>query len=139
MRITPKNLIAYQENKKKLVILISSMILLIGAIFCGLNLLFPFFLFFSENILNTGLTEPILQIIFSLLYIANFLVYYLIIEMICRVFYKTKENSLNLLISFGINFFPMVLYLLIHFIFFSIDLSYFQMIDNVLLNNQPQD
>jgi hypothetical protein len=136
MKVTPKKFIAYQENKGKMVLLITFIIVVVGAIFCGLNSLFPFLLFFSESILNGSLPVLLLQIIFSSMYIANFFMYYLIVEGICRVFYRTKEHSLKLLSSFGINLFPMIIYLIVRYVFLASELlsyPFISIFDNILL------
>lgn len=133
MFLTPNQLINYTENKKLYSFLVSLIILIIGAILCGLNNLFPIFLFFGESPLNSGLNSSIFLGVF---YFINFFVYALLIESICRLFYKRKENWDKLFISFGIIYFPLVLYLMIHLIFILTDYIIFPIIgiiDNIIL------
>ena len=57
-------------------------------------------------------------------------------ELICRTFYKKKENTLNFFLSFPIIFYPMIIYLIVHFILLStglIQIGLFNLIDIILL------
>jgi len=133
MFLTPNKLVNYSDNMKFYTLLASFIILIIGAILCGLNNLIPIFLFFGESFLNSGLDA---FTILGILYFINFFAYALLIEGICRIFYKRKENSNKLFFSFGIIFFPMILYLIIHLIFVLTEIIIFPIvgvIDNILI------
>ncbi|MFX0177353.1 MAG: winged helix-turn-helix domain-containing protein [Candidatus Hodarchaeota archaeon] len=133
MLLTPNQLINYSDNKKLYTLFISTIILIVGGIFCGLNNFFPIFLFFGEFPLSSS---PGFYILFGIFYFINFFAYALLIEGICRLFYKKGDNSSKLFISFGIIFLPMVLYLIIHQIFILTDIIMFPfvgVIDNILM------
>lgn len=136
MRLTPKKYINYENNTRYKIIIISIIISLIGAILCGLNGLFPFFLFFGEPPINIEFIDVALKILLSLVFVGNIFLYFLINEGICRIFYKKKENSLKLLLSFGIILFPLDIYLFLHLILIttgSIDFVSVKILDNVLM------
>lgn len=128
MRLTPKKYINYESNQMIYTIIISITIALIGAIFCGLNGLFPLFLFFGQS--------TFLQIILAIIFIGNIVFFFLINEGICRIIYKKKENTLKFLISFPIILFPLDIYLVLRFILFStgsLNLPAVRILDNVLV------
>lgn len=136
MHLTPKKYINYENNIKIKVLVISSLITLAGAILCGLNGLFPFFLYFEETLINIDLVDVALKSLLSLIFIANMLFYFLVNEGICRIFYKKKENSMRFLISFGLILFPLDLYLILRLILIltgSYDFASIKILDNVLM------
>ena len=115
MVITAKRFIIFNKKDRIYTLLISLVILLLGTIFCVLNGFTSFFLFFIEiNIENLDLLSQIL-IISS--FILNFLAFFAIVEIISRAFYKKTENTLNFLASFALIQFPLMIYLVLHFIF----------------------
>ena len=63
MRLTPKKYINYETNMKYQMLIISIVITLTGAILCGLNGLFPFFLFFRESFINIELIDIVFYLI----------------------------------------------------------------------------
>jgi len=114
----------------------SILIALIGSIFCGLNGLFPFFLFFAESLMIFTTAEAFFQFLLALFFIGNILLYFLINEGLSRILYKKKENTLKFLVSFTIIFFPLDIYLVLRFILTStgsLSFSYIRVLDNVLL------
>ncbi len=136
MFLTPKKIIAFDEKNKLFVILITATLIGLGAVLCGLTGLFSFLLYFIPFPSEINLSDINTRIFISIVFILNFLVYFLIVEGLCRIFYKKKENSLKFFESFGIIFFPIVCYLAIHLIFMSfgvIDTAIFNGIDNVML------
>lgn len=134
MVITSKRFIQFKKEDRIYAILISIGILIIGTILSRLNQFYPLLLFFIEtNENNLGLNFQILLILSFLL---NFIIYFIIIEGISRLFYNKNENTLNFFISFTIVFFPMVLYLLLHYIFVYseiFDISFINFLDKVLM------
>lgn len=133
MRITPKKYIDYESNQVIYTIIFSITTALIGAIFCGLNGLFPLFLFFGQEF---EYIDPILQILLAIIFIGNLVFFFLINEGICRIIYKKKENTLKFFISFPIILFPLDIYLVLHFLLSStgsLNLSAVRIIDNVLV------
>ena len=133
MRLTPKKYINYESNQMIYTIIISITIALIGAIFCGLNGLFPLFLFFGQE---SESIEPFLQILLAIIFIGNIVFFFLINEGICRIIYKKKENTLKFLISFPIILFPIDIYLVLHFLLIStgsLNLPAVRILDNVLV------
>lgn len=136
MRLTPKKYINYETSIRYRMLIISIVIILVGAILCGLNGLFPFFLFFRESFINIELIDIVFNIFLALVFIGNVFFYYLIIEGICRIFYKRKENSLKFLLSFAIFLFPIDIYLFLRLILIStgaLDFTSVKILDNVLL------
>ena len=136
MLLTPKKFINYENKRKYSVMAISILIALIGSIFCGLNGLFPFFLFFGESLTIFTTTEVFVQFLLALLFIGNILLYFLINEGLSRAIYKKKENTLKFLNTFSIVFFPLDIYLVLRFILASIgflNLSYISVFDNILM------
>lgn len=134
MLLTSRRFILFEKEDKIYTILISLGIIVLGTIFCGLNGLSSFLLFFLENT-QIGL-DISFRILISFSFIINFFIFFIIIEGISRLFYKKKENTLSFFISFAIIEFPMILYLILHLIFISsgiIFLSIVNLIDKVLL------
>jgi len=136
MALTPKSYLAFEEEDKKYVIIVSAVILILGAILCGLDG-FISFLFFFQKSTNDLASIPIeMHVLFSFFFIVNVCLFYIIVEGLSRLFYKKSENSLNLLMSFGIIFLPMVFYLLFHFMFISlevIEIPHILIADRVLM------
>jgi hypothetical protein len=136
MFLTPKTYLNYENKRTYRVIIFSILVALIGSIFCGLNGLFPFFLFFGESIMIFTTAEAIIQFLLALFFIGNILLYFLINEGLSRIIYKKRENTLKFLASFAIIFFPLDIYLVLRFILTStgsLDFSYIRVLDNVLL------
>lgn len=134
MWITLKRFIQFEKKDKKFSIIISLGIIILGTIFCGLNGFYSFLLFFME--ISQYNLELYFQILISLSFIANFFIFFIIIEGISRFFYKKNENIIDFLVSFAIILYPMILFLLIHLIFKWVNLlnvSIFNLLDNVLL------
>jgi len=134
MWITSKRFIQFEKKDKKFSIIISIGIIILGTIFCGLNGFYSFLLFFME--ISQYNLELYFQILISLSFIANFFIFFIIIEGISRFFYKKKENIIDFLVSFAIILYPMIFFLIIHLIFKWVDLlnvSIFNLLDNVLL------
>lgn len=134
MWITTSRFIQFQKKDKKFVIIISIGILLIGTILCFLNGFSSFLLYFME--IEQYNFEMIIQILISLSFILNFVIFFLVLEGISRFFFKKKENTGDFLISFAIILYPMIFFLIFHMIFkwFNLlNISIFNLIDNVLL------
>ncbi|MFW9930797.1 MAG: hypothetical protein ACFFD1_15520 [Candidatus Thorarchaeota archaeon] len=136
MYITPKKLITANNFNIVQVSLISLCLVVFGAIFSRLNALFPLFLYFGDFYLNIeGVSQLILNLL-PLFFVLNYIIYFLLIEGLCRLFYDKRENSLKLLISFPLIFFPMLIYLTLHYIFFitnTFDVQIISIFDNVIL------
>ncbi|MFX1260189.1 MAG: winged helix-turn-helix domain-containing protein [Promethearchaeota archaeon] len=136
MFLTPKRFISFEKKDRIYNSIISLSILLIGAILCGLNGFYAFLLYYIETSEDIYKLEIIYHVFFSIGYIINFLIYFLLVEGMCRVFYGKKQKTLNFFLSFPIILYPMVIYLLVHFIFLStelIQITIVQIFDVVLL------
>ncbi len=134
MWLTSKRFIQFNKKDKKFSIIISLAILILGTIFCGLNEYYSFLLFFME--ISQYNLELYFQILISFSFIANFFIFFLLIEGISRVFYKKNENVVDFLVSFAIILYPLIFFLFIHFIFNWFDLlsfSIINLIDRILL------
>jgi len=136
MLLTPKTYVGYENKRTYRVIILSFLIALVGSIFCGLNGLFPFFLFFGESSTIFATVEAIVQYLLALFFIGNIFLYFLINEGLSRIIYKKKENTVKFLATFAIIFFPLDIYLVLRFILTStgsLSFSYIRVLDNVLL------
>ncbi len=134
MVITSKRFIQFKKEDRIYAILISIGILIIGTILSRLNQFYPLLLFFIET--NENNLELNFQILLILSFLLNFIIYFIIIEGISRLFYNKNENTLNFFISFAIVFFPMILYLLSHYIFVYfgiIHIAFINFLDKVLM------
>ncbi|MFX1379210.1 MAG: hypothetical protein ACFFA4_08945 [Promethearchaeota archaeon] len=134
MWITSKRFIQFEQKDKKYSIIISIGILVLGTILCQLNGFYSFLLFFME--ISQYNLEFYFEFLISLSFIVNFLLFFAIIEAISRLIYKKNENLLNFLISFAIILYPMIFFLVIHFIFNWFNLlilNIFNLIDKILL------
>jgi hypothetical protein len=121
MLITSKRFINFNKKDRIYTILISFGIIILGTIFCVLNDFTSFFLFYVE--INTEDLDLFFQFLINLSFVLNFFAFFTIVETISRVFYRKTENTLNLLTSFALIQFPMITYLIIHFIFKSTALT----------------
>jgi len=136
MYLTPKRFISFKSQDRIYNSIISLIILIIGAILCGLNGFYTLTIFYIKTTEDVYSLPILFHIILSILYIINFLMYFLIVEFICRTFYKKKENTLNFFLSFPIIFYPMIIYLIVHFILLSTGLilfGFFRLLDIILL------
>ena len=136
MLLTPKTYINYENKRTYSVMIFSILVVLIGSIFCGLNGLFSFFLFFAESLTIFTTAEIFFQFLLAFLFVGNILLYFLINEGLSRIIYKKKENTLKFLASFAIIFFPLDIYLVLRFILTStgsLSFSYIRVLDYVLL------
>ncbi len=136
MFLTPKTYINYGNKRTYSVMIFTILIALIGSIFCGLNGLFPLFLFFGESLMIFTTVDANIQFLLALFFIGNILLYFLINEGLSRIIYRKKENTLKFLASFAIIFFPLDIYLVLRFILIStgsLDFSYIRVLDNILM------
>jgi len=134
MVLTSKRFIIFNKKDRIYTLLISIGIIVLGTIFCVLNGFTSFFLFFTE--INMENLDLLFQILIKSSFILNFFTFFVIVELISRIFYKKSENTLNLLVSFALIQFPMIIYLGLHSIFnytalISINIVYF--IDQILM------
>ena len=137
MFLTPKKFISFEEKDKVYNSIISLSVLMIGGMLCGLNAFYTFFLFHIETTEDIYKLEIISHVYFSILYMLNFIISFLLVEGSCRLFYKKKERTLDFLLTLPIIFYPMVIYLFIHFILLStqilIKITLFRILDVFLL------
>ena len=134
MKVTSKRFIQFEKEDKVFAIIISLSILISGTILCGVNSYYSLLLFFID--IEQYNIDIFLQILINFSFIFNFLVFFIIIEGISRLFYKKKENTLSFLISFPIIQFPMVFYLISHLMFKLFDLLIiiiFNLLDKIFL------
>lgn len=131
MHLTPKRIIVSNNKPNPIAISISLIILIIGGILCALNGLYPFFLLFGS--IPELSYAPAFNFLF---FIFNFIVFFVIIEAICRVFYKKKRDSIQFLSTFALIFIPSLLYLMVHYIFLVLminELTFIGIIDNIIM------
>ncbi len=134
MWITSERFIQFERKDKKYTLIISIGILILGAIFCGLNGFYSVLLFFIESDQNNW--NIIFNLIGSFSYLINFFVFFIIIEGVTRIFYKKSKNTVNFLVSFAIIFYPMIFYLIFHLIFLWFNLlsiNVVNLVDKILL------
>ena len=137
MFLTPKKFISFEKKDRPYNTMISLIVLVIGAILCGLNAFYSFLLFFIESTEDIYRLEIFSHILFSVIFIINFFVFYLLVELFCYLFYKKKQRMLDFFLGFPIILYPMVIYLFIHFLLLSTELlqkfAFFRILDVVLL------
>ncbi|MFX0025237.1 MAG: ArsR/SmtB family transcription factor [Candidatus Hermodarchaeota archaeon] len=136
MFLTPKKIINYEKGYKIYAVIFSIGLLTLGLILCNLTDLFPILLFFTKLFQSFQNSNISLQILFNIFFIINFLLYYFINELICRIVYKKNENSIKFLLSFSLIFYPTIIYLAIHYLFKELDLldySVITIMDNILM------
>lgn len=134
MVLTSKRFISFNKKDRIYTILISVVIIILGTIFSYLNGFNSFLLFFIDT--NQDNLLLLNQILINLSFIFNFFAFFIIVESISRIFYKKNESILNFLISFALIQFPMVIYLILHFIFeyaSLITINIFNFIDKILM------
>jgi len=108
MWVTSQRFIQFAKEDKLYVILISLVIIICGTILSGLNSFYSFLLYFIEI--------EYYQILFSFSFILNFLIFFAVVEVISRLFFRKNTNSLKFFLSSAIIQFPMIFYLILHFI-----------------------
>ncbi|TFF98746.1 MAG: ArsR family transcriptional regulator [Promethearchaeota archaeon] len=112
-------------------IIFSLICLTIGFIFAELNHTFSILLFFISS------RELTLPLLFGITFIANFIVLGLIVELILRYILDKKVGDFwRFLRTFAAIFFPLTIYLIIHYVFIStnfITLSIVFFIDRIIL------
>lgn len=136
MFLTPKRFINYEGGYRIYSVILSICILSLGIILSNLNNFFPLFLFFFDLSQLSQSNNLALQVLFGTVFILNFLFYYFINEIVCRLIYKRKENTVKFLFSFSLTFYPNIIYLAIHFLFKELDfllISAVSILDNILM------
>lgn len=134
--LTPVKFISFEEKDKTYNIIISMVILIIGTILCGLNGFYSFLLFFIKTQEDIYKLPLISHLFLGLVFIINFIIYFLLVEGCCRLFYRKKDNTKNFFLSFPVILYPMVIYLFIHFILLSTELiliAFINFIDTIFL------
>ncbi len=134
MVLTSKRFISFNKKDRMYTILISILIIILGTIFNYLNGFSSFLLFFID--INQNNLNLIFQILINLSFVLNFIAFFLLMESISRIFYNKNENGLNFLVSFALILFPMIIYLVLHYIFEYTELitiNIFNFIDRILL------
>jgi hypothetical protein len=114
MVLTSKRFIIFNKKDRVYTILLSIGIILVGTIFSILNGFTSFFLFFIEN--NVESLDLPLQVLINASFVINFFAFFALVELISRIIYKSSENTLSFLASFALIQFPMIIYLILHFI-----------------------
>lgn len=134
MVLTSKRFILFNKKDRIYTILISIAVIILGTIFSSLNNFSSFLLFFID--INQENIHPLHQILINFSFILNFFAFFIIVESISRFFYKKYENSLNLFISFALVQVPMIIYLILHYIFeflALLSINIFNFIDKILM------
>lgn len=134
MVVTSRRFISFNKKDRIYTILISIVIIILGTIFSYLNNFNSFLLFFIDT--NQDNLLLLYQLLINFSFILNFFAFFIIVDSISRFFYKKYENSLNFLISFALIQFPMILYLILHYIFeytALITINIFNFIDKILM------
>jgi hypothetical protein len=103
------------SNKKEnlLSIGVSIICLMVGFIFAELNKVFSILLFY------VGAPEFNLILLFGISFIGNYLLLAVIVEGLLRVIFKKKgeDNMIRFFRTFSLVFFPLILYLVVHYAF----------------------
>jgi len=110
--------------------IVSIIILILGMIFCELNKFYSILLFFRQF-------QPInFPLLYGLSFLFNFGIFFLLTEVLSRLFYRKSKNSLILFLIFPLIFLPIDLYLFIHYIFVVLEIteiSVIYLIDKIFL------
>jgi len=133
LSLTPKKLFLLNPKDNILPLILSLIIIIIGAVLAGLSGLGTFLLFFQESVEFPATLEPISQLILGLIFVLNYFILFILAEIFCWLFYGKKENSLKLLLNFGLIYIPILVYLAIHYILVIYNLNYLTILDNILL------
>jgi hypothetical protein len=136
MYLTPKRFINNSNPLNYILLVISLLILVIGAVFCYLTNLFPFFLLFSSFPNYENLQAPFTNILGAILFILNYLVYFFIVEGIIRLVFKNKNNTKEFFKTFAFIFIPSDFFLIIHYAFRVlnlIELPSISILDNIIM------
>ncbi|MHA1334595.1 MAG: helix-turn-helix domain-containing protein [Promethearchaeota archaeon] len=136
MGLTPKSYFGYNDDVQIYVLILSLIVIFIGAILSGLNGYISIFLFFTSATEDLYSLPIEIHIILSIGFIINVFIFYFIVDAFSRIFYRKSEKSKKFLISFGIIYFPMVFYLFFHFLIISfnfIDVFPLFIIDKIIM------
>ena len=133
LNLTPKRLFLEDPRQSIFCLLISIVCLALGAVLASLSGQITFILFFQDAFLNPSDFDPGIQIVLGITFVVNYLVLFVLVELFCWLFFAKKENSLKVMLNMGSIYFPIVIYLVIHYIFFILDMDYLTIIDNILL------
>jgi len=136
MYLTPKRFINTSKASSYIPLGISILTLVVGAVFCYLTNLFPFFLLFSSFPSHQSLQAPLTNILGAIFFIVNYLVYFFIVEGLIRLIYKNKSNTKEFLSTFAFIFIPSNIFLIIHYIFgvFSLnEIPSISIMDNIIM------
>ena len=133
LSFTPKKMLLENPRENILTIVISISVMITGAILAGLSGLNTCILFFQDSVEFPLLLDPFSKFILSLIFVLNYLIFYSLIELFSWLFYKKSENSFKIFLNFGLVYFPILIYLIIHTILLIFDLSYLTILDSFLL------
>ncbi|MFX0027647.1 MAG: winged helix-turn-helix domain-containing protein [Candidatus Hermodarchaeota archaeon] len=134
MVLSTKRFIEFNKEDRIYTILISISLITLGTVFCNLNGFSSFLLFYIDA--NHENLILLYQVLINLSFVLNFFAFFIIVEAIIRILYKRDKNVLDFFISFALIQFPMVIYLIIHFIFeytTLISINIFNFTDNILM------
>ena len=136
MYVTPKKFINTSNPLNLISLGISLLTLVVGAVFCYLTNVFPFFLLFSSFPTHEYLQAPFTNILGAALFILNYLVYFFIVEGLIRLIYKNKNNTKEFLSTFAFIFIPSDIFLIIRYIFRVLNLIQFptiSILDSIIM------
>ncbi len=133
LSLTPKKLFLRNPKDDILLIMMTLAIILMCAILAGLSGLGTFLLFFQETVELPMTLDPFSQLILGLIFVLNYFILFALAELFCFLFYGKRENSIKLLLNFGLIYIPILIYLVIHFILVIFELNYLTILDNILL------
>lgn len=133
LNFTPKKLFLEDPQKYPLALVISITTLLACTILAGLSGMVSFVLFFQEYAPTPALLSADVQFISSIVFVINFFIFFGLTELFCYIFYEKSENSLKILLNLGTIYFPILIYLVIHYIIFVFELTFLSILDDMLL------
>jgi len=133
LSFTPKKMFLGNPRENILTIVISISIMIMGAILTGFSGLNTCILFFQESVENPLLLDWFSRFILGLIFVLNYFALFGLADLFSYLFYKKKENSFKIFLNFGLIYFPILCYLVIHFILLILNLNYLTFLDNIIL------
>jgi hypothetical protein len=136
LRLTPVVPIKIDSDKRIYYFLIGLLLISAVTVFSTLTGSFTLFFFFIPSIENLSELNLFTLILLAAEFISNFLIIFLIIELLIRVFFNKESDIWSFWFSYTISYLPMIVYLLIHFSLLSfnlLELLLFDLLDTLLL------
>lgn len=134
--LTPNLPLEIKKKRKFIYLLLGVALIIAGMILSSLTASFTLLFFFIPSIEELENYNISIGILLSIEFLINTVLFFLLIEGLIRVIYRTKTELLSFWFSYIICYMPMIVYLLIHFLFLIgnlLDFILFDFLDTLLL------